>query len=136
MNKKLLESIVIILLFALLINGCGGGGLLSGIINVTSRTLLPSNWSSAGGIVTIIANVAGFGIEDVVAYVLNRQTNQRVPIVLSRERDGSWSGRYRADENNSNEPIQYEIIIEARDNQGNTIQSEPEIIEVPAADNE
>ena len=115
-----------------LLSGCGGG--VMGAIKVaTARAILSEKWDTGDAIVTILADVIGSGIKEVVAQIKKIGSSHTSPIILTRNNEGNYVGNYKPDTSTASEPTEYSVVVTATDESGNAASSTPTTFEVPSA---
>lgn len=136
---RITAGVILMLVLITQMSGCGGGaiaGLMSFLEITKATTIIPDDWTSDGGIIKILADIAGDGIREVRAFIKRLGDSDAKPIVLTLNSKGEYEGTYEAEANTSStEPDTYSVVVTATDDTGTAVASDPVSFEVPAADN-
>ncbi len=130
-RNRIYVGILALLVAAVVISGCGGG-VIDGLLQIADvSALLPDKWTSAGGLVTVVADVVG-GVEKVVALVKRLDGSNSTPVTLTPNANGQYQGTFQAGANTSAAgSVTYSVTVTATDSSGNTASSTPVQVNVP-----
>ena len=129
-NRRIIPCIIVMLVLISSLSGCGGG--VMSLIKVTAaRAILPDKWIAQDSIVTILADVIGNGIKQVIAQIKKSGSSNTSPITLTLNDQGKYVGDYKPDTTGTAETTTYSVVVTATDASGNVASSTPTTFDVP-----
>lgn len=130
-----MRYLLLITLIVVLLPGCGGGGGGGGTADTTGPTIAnltaPSPATSAGGTVTISAQVTDAGGVGTVTATVTKPDNSTENVAMTAS-GGTYSGTFAAPANSAATPATYTVVVTATDTGGRQTTSSPVTFAVPA----